>query len=188
MKTVNRWIRYQLLKDSGELSLWKRWTLKRAMQRDPALRAWRAWADALQTSARSCRTDHALEDATREYIQTEAARAVRPQSLRAGAIRRWSRVPGWRPAIIYGCLSLLLMIAAVMLSPSRPGRWAEQPPGILSVESGPEEWDAVLLSGDFEELDWLLTVLQDDLEEWVWLADDRYVEQWAVDLLEWEDS
>jgi hypothetical protein len=98
-----------LLHQSGELSGWGRWRLRRALERSEPLRAYARELDALLRNTRRLPLDRAPSDFSRHRILAEARRSLAPAAARIS-----------RPALALAALAILLAIAGWWLWPGRP--------------------------------------------------------------------
>ncbi len=182
MKSREQWQDEVLLAASGELAPRRQRALQKALAQDTELRAFAEQLDALQSQHPTLSdADLQLSPFTLNQIRDEATRQLAGQSDRrrahyAGARSPWAM---WRPALLYGTISALLLLFGF--------RFVVQPP-TTPVSTPDNGWALLDWNAQFdEELDELLvglTQLATQIDDWhIWLNDDLENE-WALELLE----
>lgn len=107
MNTQNKYRDWILLEASNELPVWKRIRLRRALARDPALGAYR---DALHQSETLIR-DTPLPTEPSDFAINMIMRAGADST---GSLKQASPHKIWRPALVYGTLSMVLLVAGMV--------------------------------------------------------------------------
>ena len=186
----NRIIRYLLLNETNELSWWGRWRLRRALRRDPQAAQVQADIDSLQQSFRESSKPEGPAPHIVERIKQEAAAHRDRQDRRQERLAPEPFVRLWRPALIYGTISLLLIIAGTLfiLMPEDPSLRADRvhPEPIVMAEA---LWPETL-ERRVAELETELADLEQDMNL-AWLSMDPLwdeVNELAEELMKLEDQ
>lgn len=186
MKSHEQWQDEVLLAASGELSLRRRRALQKVLARDADLRAFADQLQVLQSRHLSL-SDEELQVSpfALNQIRDEATRQLAGQSDRRRAPYAGTRSPWamWRPALLYGTISALLLLFGF--------RFVVQPP-TTPVGTPDNGWALLDWNAQFdEELDELLvglTQLAAQIDDWhIWLNEDLENE-WALELLQRRQS
>ena len=189
MQKMDKRKRDVLLAGTGELSARRCRALARVVEQDESLRQFQQFAANIQRQTCTSEQESEMDEFTRTQILAAARRSQRPQ------MRPWSvtAAPDWRPARVYAMLSLLALTLGLALW------WTVTPdaePPVASVADAVappvddwQEWDMLAeVEWDLLELAARLGELRIAIEmESAWV-DDELVEEWARDLLLWEDS
>ncbi len=184
MKPRDKWQRECLLDAAGELSARRRQALQAMLKTDPELRAYRQFAENIGPRAR-------LDERQSEWTGFTRERLLAAARCHAPATRHRWRVTVPQPVWTYAAVSLIVLLAGL-------GWWTLRPPGSALPEqrvagNGYPAPPFTVVPGD--DVDWALWELQqyvDELHEAVeavtWWVDDGRAEEWARELLYWEDS
>ncbi len=184
-------MRYLLLDESGELSWWNRRRIRRALRRDPEAARLQAGLKSLLRASRESAPPPGPSPHVWERIREEAAehlnRLERLETRRAP--EPFARL--WRPALVYGTISLLLLAAAVGLYVSMPRdelHWAKSP-GPEPVPYAAVSWPETL-ERDMTELESELAALERDMDLAHLFQDPLWIEisELAEELIRLEDQ
>lgn len=190
MNTPSKWESYILQREAGTLSPRKQRALQRALAQDPELQAYERTLAVARQAMTDADPDKPVSAFTLSRIIQEAERHG-PRI--PDPTPSWTlRIPNWKPALVYGGLSVLVLIlgSALFFQADRSG------PAFQSVQSEPDfageggavvEWDRVFAE-EYEALAQQLHTLRTEASEAAWLINDRDEEALARELLEWEHS
>ncbi len=166
MSTQDRIKRYILLEQSGELSPRRRAWLARQVERNPDARAWRDTHIDLIERIKMTARDEPLPDFTWEQIKAAGRAEIQRESRERRRRPAADFVLTWKPALIYGSLSVLLIgVWFWWASPDRPGRdmaAVQQPAPVVADPDLTIEWHDPI-DAQIAELYALLDATLDDV-------------------------
>lgn len=190
MNTPSKWETYILQQEAGSLSPRKQRALHRALEQDPELRAYKRTLAVARQTITDTEPDNRVSDFTLSRI-IQGAERHSPRAPHAAS--SWTlRLLNWKPALVYGGLSVLVLLlgTALLFQANRPApafQSVQTEPGLAEEGRDIVEWDRVFAE-EYEALAQQLDTLHTEASEAAWLINDMDEEALAQELLEWEHS